>query len=97
LLEKKSPEYDPQAAIPLLLQSAQQDYEWAQYRLGKIFLTGNPVERDIEYGLRWLREAETQNNQYAQILLARTFLNFVKYHTNQGTLGMRAPTSLSLI
>jgi TPR repeat protein len=74
LLDKDSSEFDPQAAIPLLLQSAQQDYEWAQYRLGKIFLTGDPVERDAEYGLRWLREAEAQNNQYAQILLGRTYL-----------------------
>lgn len=74
LLDKDSPEYDPQAAIPLLVQSAQQDYEWAQYRLGKIFLQGDPVERDVEYGLRWLREAEAQGNEYAQVLLGRTFL-----------------------
>jgi TPR repeat protein len=74
LLDKDSPEYDPQEAVRLLLQSSQQNYEWAQYRLGKIFLTGNPVERDVEYGLRWLREAEARNNQYAQVLLARTYL-----------------------
>ena len=74
LLDMDSPEYDPQKAIPLLIRSAQQGYEWAQYRLGKIFLYGNPVAQDVDYGLKWLWEAEAQNNQYAQILLGRTFL-----------------------
>lgn len=74
LLDKNSLEYNPQVAIPLLIQSAQQGYEWAQYRLGKIFLTGDPIERDVEYGLKWLWEAESQNNPYAQILLGRTYL-----------------------
>ncbi len=74
LLDKDSPEYDPQEAIRLLIQSAQQDYEWAQYRLGKIFLHGDPVAQDVDYGLKWLWEAEAQNNQYAQILIGRTFL-----------------------
>jgi len=74
LLDKDSPDFDPQAAVPLLIQSARQDYEWAQYRLGKLFLQGDLIEKDAEYGLRWLREAEAQGNEYAQMLLGRVYL-----------------------
>jgi len=80
LLDIDSSEYDPQEAVRLLIQSAQRGYEWAQYRLGKIFISGDPVENaahsgaDVDYGLKWLWEAEAQNNQYAQILLGRTYL-----------------------
>jgi hypothetical protein len=62
LLDKDAPEYDPQEAVRLLVQSAAQGYEWAQYRLGKIFLQGDPVECSVDYGLKWLWEAEAQNN-----------------------------------
>lgn len=74
LLDKDSSNYNPQKAIPLLIQSAQQGYEWAQYHLGKIFISGDPVEQDVDYGLKWLWEAEAQSNQYAQILIGRIYL-----------------------
>ena len=73
-LDKNDSEYNPQEAVPLLIKSAQQDYEWAQYRLGKLFLQGELIEKDIDYGLKWLWEAEAQDNQYAQVLLGRAYL-----------------------
>lgn len=67
--------YDPTEAVRLLEQSADQGYEYAQYRLGKLYLTGKEVDQNIEYGLYRAWQAEKQNNPYAQYLLGKTYLN----------------------
>ena len=41
-------ETDPREAVRLLVKSVGQGYEWAQYRLGKMLLYGQGVERDTD-------------------------------------------------
>jgi hypothetical protein len=62
-------------AVKWLIESAQDGYSIAQYKLGKMFLRGDGVQKDVPYAFRWLEEAEKQNNQYAQFLLGKTYLN----------------------
>lgn len=74
-LDRDNPLYDPTEAVRWLEQSADQGYEYAQYRLGKLYLTGKEVEQNIGYGLYRSWQAEQQNNPFAQYLLGKTYLN----------------------
>jgi len=62
---------DPQEAVRLLTKSAEQGYEWAQYRLGKMLLYGQSVERDTDAAVRLLTDSAAQGNELAQALLVR--------------------------
>ena len=62
---------DPQEAVRLLRKSAEQGYEWAQYRLGKMMLFGQGVERDSDAAVRLLTDSAAQGNAPAQTLLDR--------------------------
>lgn len=73
-LDKDSPIYDPVEAVRWLELSADQSYEYAQYRLGKLYLAGTEVEQNIAYGLQRAWQAEQQNNDCAQYLLGKVYL-----------------------
>lgn len=73
-LDKDSPIYDPVEAVCWLELSADQGYEYAQYRLGKLYLAGTEVEQNIAYGLQRAWQAEQQNNDCAQYLLGKVYL-----------------------
>jgi len=62
---------DPQEAVRLLAKSAEQGYEWAQYRLGKMLLYGQGIERDTDAAVQLLTASAAQRNTYAQALLDR--------------------------
>jgi len=62
---------DSQAAMRLLIKSAEQDYEWAQYRLGKMLLNGQGVERNTDVAIELLTASAAQGNVPAQALLER--------------------------
>ena len=62
---------DPQVAVRLLAGSAEQGYEWAQYRLGKMLLYGQGVERDTDLAVQLLTASAAQGNAPAQALLDR--------------------------
>lgn len=64
-LDKDSPIYDPVEAVRWLELSADQGYEYAQYRLGKLYLAGTEVEQNVAYGLQRAWQAEQQNNDCA--------------------------------
>lgn len=72
-LDKDSPIYDPVEAVRWLELSADQGYEYAQYRLGKLYLAGTEVEQNVAYGLQRAWQAEQQNNDCAQYLLGKFF------------------------
>ena len=67
-LDKDSPLYDPAEAVRWLLLSAAQGYEYAQYRLGKLYLLGNEIEQDFPQAESW------QGNSYAKYSLAKMHL-----------------------
>lgn len=73
-LDKDSPIYDPVEAERWLELSADQGYEYAQYRLGKLYLAGTEVEQNVAYGLQCAWQAEQQNNDCAQYLLGKIYL-----------------------
>ena len=76
-LDENSDEYNPEEAIEWLYRSAEQGYDIAMYKLGKIYLQGDVVNKDVSRAIFWLQQADEQNNQYAQYLLGKTYMNGV--------------------
>lgn len=74
LLDRESNAYDPNTAVDLLIEAAGLGCGVAKYRLGKMFLRGEDVPKNIDYVLRWLEESVSEGNQYAEYLLGKTFL-----------------------
>lgn len=74
LLDRESNTYDPNTAVDLLIEAAGLGCGTAKYRLGKMFLRGEDVPKNIDYALRWLEESASEHNQYAEYLLGKTFL-----------------------
>ncbi len=72
-------------AIECFKMSAEQGNEYAQYRLGKLYLNGTEtVEKDIDQALYWLWKAEAQNNEYAQYTLGNLYLDGEIVEKDQG-------------
>ena len=76
-LDENSDEYSPEEAIEWLYRSAEQGYDIAMYKLGKMYLQGDVVNKDVSRAIFWLQQADEQNNQYAQYLLGKTYMNGV--------------------
>lgn len=74
LLDVESDAYDPQKAVELLIESAKQDNTVAKYLLGKLFLKGEHIPKNVDYALRWLEEAVEDGNPFAEYLLGKTLL-----------------------
>ena len=74
LLDRESNAYDPNTAVDLLIEAAGLGCGVAKYRLGKMFLRGEDVPKNIDYALRWLEESVSEGNQYAEYLLGKTLL-----------------------
>lgn len=74
LLDRKNDAYDPNTAVDLLIEAAGLGCGVAKYRLGKMFLRGEDVPKNIDYALRWLEESVSEGNQYAEYLLGKTLL-----------------------
>ena len=74
LLDRESDAYAPNTAVDLLIEAAGLGCGAAKYRLGKMFLRGEDVPKNIDYALRWLEESVSEGNQYAEYLLGKTFL-----------------------
>ncbi len=74
LLDRKNDSYNPTKAVELLIESAKLGCGVAKYRLGKMFLQGKDVLKDVDYALRWLEESVSENNQYAEYLLGKAYL-----------------------
>ncbi len=73
-LDKESESYNPTRAVELLIESARLGCGAAKYRLGKLFLRGDEVKKNVDYALRWLEEAVSEGNPYAEYLLGKTLL-----------------------
>lgn len=52
-----------------LTDAAQAGNQYAQYTLGKLYLTGEDVTQDREQAYRWFWESALQGNEYAQFFL----------------------------
>lgn len=65
---------DMEKAIHWLELSAGQGNQYAQYALGKLYLSGEEVPKDVEKAIRWLELSADQGNQYAQYALGKLYL-----------------------
>ena len=55
----------------------------AQYKLGKLYLTGELVNKDIETAIRYLTDAAQRNNQFAQYTLGKLYLQGKEVHQDR--------------
>lgn len=74
LLDRDSESYDPNRAVASLIDAANMGCGVAKYRLGKMFLRGDEVTKNVDYALRWLEESAAEHNSYAEYLLGKTLL-----------------------
>ena len=63
-----------EAAIKWLKQSAAANNQYAQYSLGKLYLDGEKVEKDIRTAITYLKKSAAQNNAFAEYRLGRFYL-----------------------
>lgn len=75
LLEYDNEDYSPHRAAWLLEACAKRGNTVAKYRLGKMYLEGEDIEKDAAAAIRWLTEAAEEGNEYAEYLLGKTYLN----------------------
>ena len=73
-LDRDTERYDPAEAVRLLMLAANQGLDIAAYRLGKLFLLGEDIEKDVGTALHWLWQAAEKGNQYAQYQLGKMYL-----------------------
>ena len=74
MLNRDGDLYDPKKAVEYLTRSAKQGYTVAKYMLGKLYLRGEDVPKQMLHALHWLESAVQDDNQYAEYLLGKTFL-----------------------
>lgn len=74
LLDRKSDNYNPTKAVEFLIESAKLGCGVAKYRLGKMFLQGKDIPKNVDYALRWLEESVSEGNEFAEYLLGKTYL-----------------------
>lgn len=74
LLNRDNENYDANTAVEFLIESAKLGCGVAKYRLGKMFLQGKDVPKNVDYALRWLEESVSENNEFAEYLLGKTYL-----------------------
>ena len=74
MLDRDGKHYDPKKAIEYLTKSAKQGYTVAKYMLGKLYLKGEDVPKQLLHALHWLESAVKDDNQYAEYLLGKVLL-----------------------
>ena len=57
-----------------LARAAKQENQYAQYRLGKVYLTGEQTAKDVDAAISYLGRAAEHGNQYAQYTLGKLYL-----------------------
>ena len=70
LTNAKSPDQSAEA-VRFLTASATQGNQYAQYALGRLYLSGKQIPQDREAAIHWLTLAAEQGSEYAQFLLNR--------------------------
>ena len=84
-LNVESEDFDPEEGIRWLTLSAMQGFDVAMYRLGKVYLQGELIEKNIGEALRWLWEADAKDNPYAQYQLGKLYLKGEDVSTDYAT------------
>ena len=74
MLDRDGDHYDSKKAVEYLTKSAKQGYTVAKYMLGKLYLRGEDVPKQMLHALHWLESAVKDDNQYAEYLLGKVLL-----------------------
>ena len=61
-------------AVSWYKKAADQGNSWAAYRLGKLYLEGKAVPKDVPKAVGYLTFSAEQGNQYAQYTLGKLYL-----------------------
>ena len=61
-------------AVSWYEKAAAQSNSWAAYRLGKLYLDGKDVPKDVPKAVEYLTASAEQGNQYAQYALGKLYL-----------------------
>lgn len=85
LLDIDSENFDPEEGIRLLTLSAMQGFDVAMYRLGKLYLQGEVVEKNVGEALQWFWKADAKDNPYAQYQLGKLYLKGEDVSANYAT------------
>lgn len=72
--DKNGEEYNPEFAVKLFTEAANGGIAVAKYKLGKMFLNGDGVEKDIPKAIEWLKQAAMEENEFAEYALGRLYL-----------------------
>ena len=72
--DKNGEEYNPEFAVKLFIEAANGGITVAKYKLGKVFLSGDGVEKDIAKAIEWLKQSATEENEFAEYALGRLYL-----------------------
>ena len=73
-MDKSGEEYNPEFAVKLFTEAANGGITMAKYKLGKMFLNGDGVEKDIPKAVEWLKQAAMEENEFAEYALGRLYL-----------------------
>lgn len=73
-MDKDGEEYNPEFAVKLFTEAANGGITVAKYKLGKMFLNGDGVEKDIPKAFEWLKQATLEENEFAEYALGRLYL-----------------------
>lgn len=85
-LNINSESYDTVLGIKYLKESADLGYEFALYKLGKFYMDGEYVKKDLHKAEELLSKASNMDNCYAQYRLAKLYLdnNGGLFHLDKG-------------
>ncbi len=72
--DKNGENYNPEFAVKLFTEAANGGITVAKYKLGKMLLNGDGVEKDIPKAIEWLKQAAGEENEFAEYALGRLFL-----------------------
>ena len=73
-MDKNGENYNPEFAVKLFTEAANGGITVAKYKLGKMFLNGDGVEKNIPKAIEWLKQAALEENEFAEYALGGLYL-----------------------
>ena len=80
--DKNGENYNPEFAVKLFTEAANGGIAVAKYKLGKMLLNGDGVEKDIVKAVEWLKQAALEENEFAEYALGRLYLKGAEVEKN---------------
>ena len=81
-MDKDGENYNSEFAVKLFTEAANGGITVAKYKLGKMFLSGDGVEKDIVKAVEWLKQAALEENEFAEYALGRIYLKGAEVEKN---------------